>query len=335
MKKTIALSLAFWLFCGAVATAQDLHFSQFMYNTLRLNPAMAGVHEGAFRADIQYRNQWQRVPVPYNSFAASADWKLLRRSNNLVAAGLTLEHDRAGDAALVWNQVALNISAAHAISEGMAVSTGLGLGLAQRSFDISKLTFKNQWTGDVYDGSLPTKEAFGRQSGLIPNLSAGANLHIQRPESRTFWDVGVAAAYLNRPDVSFLEDAAFDLPMRFNIATHGTFEWNEYWDLVAFGLAQQMGTAREWLAGAGLRMWLSRGIARKNALQLTLAYRGGDALVPALRLEHNDWAVGLSYDLNLSKFDVATQRRGGPEIAITYQPIPAPPIKVRKVCPIF
>jgi hypothetical protein len=68
---------------------------------------------------------------------------------------------------------------------------------------------------------------------------------------------------------------------------------------------------------------------------LALLSRLGDALIPQLGLRYRVWEVGFSYDVNISEFQKATNRRGGPEFYLQYflTRVQAPP--VFKACPIF
>lgn len=329
MRSSVFVFLA--LFLSAQTSAQDLHFSQFYHNPTQLSPALTGIFRGDLRAAALYRSQWKSVPVPYQTFSGAVDWKLLRRDANLLSIGFQLQHDRAGDAALTWTQVGATASVAHALGEQHALSAGLGLSLAQRAFDISKLKFKNQWGGDVFDPTLPTGESFDKNSGFAPLLSAGLNWHWEPAESRTRFDAGVGAFHLNRPNINFRDDADQALPMRFALLLNGALQLNELTDVVAFGTAQRMGKARETLLGGGLRRMLSPDVA----VQFSLATRFGDAVIPAFQVEWLNWTAGLSYDWNTSDFDIATGGRGGFEIAVVYRSSPVPPVKAFKSCPIF
>ena len=319
----------------APARAQDLHFSQFYHHPLQLNPAATGIFSGDWRVAGLYRSQWASVPVDYRTFAAAFDTKLLRRGSSLVSGGLQLARDQAGDAGLAWTQAGLTASVAQALGKNQAIVIGAGLAFAQRSFDIEKLKFKNQWTGEIYDSSLSTGESFGPSSGVIPTLSAGLLWHYGPADRRSRLDVGFGAAHLNRPVVSFRDDARATLPMRFSLLLNGAWQLNEHLDLVGFGSAQQLGQAREVVVGAGLRRLLTSGPGNTTAVQFSLAARPGDAFIPAIQLERNNWTVGLSYDWNSSDFQAATRHRGGFEIAAVYRHVPVPPAKVFKSCPIF
>lgn len=329
MRFPLLLSLA--LSFSVKIAAQDLHYSQFYLNPLHLNPAQTGIFRGDFRAAGLYRSQWSSVPVPYNTFSAAVDWKTIKRDLNLLSVGFQMQHDRAGDAALTWTQVGAMASVAHAVGKNQAISAGAGLAFVQRAFDISKLKFRNQWAGDLFDAALPTGENFDKNSGLAPTLSAGLNWHYEPANTRTRLDAGIGAFHLNQPKINFRDDAAQHLPMRLTLMLNGALQTGEFTDFVAFGAAQQMSKAREILAGGGVRRVLSQDVA----VQFTLATRIGDAIIPAFQVEWLNWTAGLSYDWNISDFDIATGGRGGFEVAVVYRPLPVPPVKTFKSCPIF
>lgn len=311
--------------------AQDLHFSQFYQHPLHYNPAQTGVFQGLWRASGIYRGQWTSVPVNYQSFAGAFDYKLVQRENNLLAFGVLLQHDQAGDGGLTWSQLGLNASAGHALGEEQLVSVGFGLGFAQRAVDLSGLKFKNQWTGDVFDPARPTGEVLNRSTGLVPTLSAGLVWQYRSAENRNSANLGAGVSHLNRPKVNFADAATQRLPFRLAASAQGAVQISDQSDLVAFGLGQIMGKNREIMAGGGFRRWLTE----SNAVQFSLAVRLGDAVIPAIQLERNSWTFGLSYDWNTSKFDLATKGRGGFELSAVYRALPAPPPKTLKSCPIF
>ncbi len=316
-------------------SAQDLHFAQFYNHPTLFNPAQTGIFKGNLRASSQYRSQWASVPVSYQTFAAAFDTKLIRRRDNFLAGGIQLAHDQAGDANLQWTQVQWNTSVIHALGKYQAVSVGFGLGIVQRTFDISGLSFKNQWTGDVFNPGLPNKESFNTKSGLKPTLSAGINWHFSGTDTRTRINVGVGTAHLNQPNIGFKDAPTSELPMRTNVIMDGTFQMNQFVDLVAYGLFQNMKKTKELVVGAGAKIILSNQPGNNMAVQASLGLRPGDAIIPAFQLERNEWILGLSYDWNISKYQIATNHRGGFEIAVIYRTLPVAPMKTFKTCPIF
>lgn len=329
------LLLLFLLFFCVQGYAQDLHFSQFYHNPLNLTPAATGVHISDMRASGLYRSQWTSVPVSYQTFAGSVDWKAITRGSNMLGLGFLLQHDQAGDGKLRWTQVGATLSVVHALGAQQGISAGFGFSLVQRSFDISALKFKNQWTGDLFDQGLPSKEQFGNNSGIKPSLSAGLMWFMQGDGTRNNVKVGLGTHHLNNPGIHFSDDIVFRLPVRITINAECTLQAGEMLDIVAFAAAQQLSTAREVIAGAGLRRMLVSSPGSEVAVRATMALRVGDAFIPAVQLERNNWVFGLSYDWNISKFDIATAGRGGFELAAVYQMMPAPPVKSFKTCPVF
>ncbi len=279
------------------------------------------------------RGQWASVPVLYQSVALGTDRKIWQRGHQAIAAGLLLQGDRAGDAILSWVQLGLSLSASQRLGERQYVAVGFSALLAQRQFDISRLKFGNQWTGDAYDPGLPSRETFGHTSGLVPSLGAGLSWRLLGADYRSGAQVGIGAFHLNRPSVGFRDAArALHLPVRWSLSAQATQALGGSTDLVFMGGAQQMGTAREIMAGGGARLWLK---PQETALRFTASIRLGDAIIPAIQYEWGDWTFGISYDWNISDFQVATRGRGGLEMVAVYQPVPAPPVKAFKSCPVF
>jgi len=323
------------LLSWSASVGQDVHFSQFYLHPITLNPAATGVFEGDFRFAAAYRSQWTSVPVSYSTFAGAADWKAVRRNTNLLSVGFAMQHDRAGDAGLTWTHAGATAAVTQALGEKQALGVGFGFGFAQRAFDLSNLTFKNQWTGDLFDPGRATKESLRNSTGLVPTLSAGLNWHYGPSDSRSRLDIGAGANHLNRPKFSFDADSPNRLPMRITANAAGALQVAERLDVSAFGAVQHMADAYEILMGGGVRCILSSGLGNATAVQFSLATRLGDAFIPALQVERNAWTLGLSYDINTSPFQVATGRRGGFEVAVVYRALPVPPVKAVKSCPIF
>lgn len=315
--------------------AQDLHQSQFYLTPLHASPASTGLFEGEWRVAGMYRSQWRTVPVSFRTYAVSADWKAWQRGKSLLSLGLLLQNDQAGDAQLSWGQGGLNLAAAHALGKKSLVSVGFGLAAVQRTVDIGHLKFKNQWANDFYDPSLPSKEPFGQSSGLSPTLSTGLAWHFQSNTLRHRATVGLGAFHLNRPVVSLGGIAGARLPVRMALSAEGIYQIREQADIVAFAATQHMKRAKEIVIGAGMRQILSAGVANNTSVRATLATRLGDAVIPAVQLERNNWLVGLSYDWNISRFDEASNGRGGIEIAVVWRVVPIPVTKVVKCCPVF
>ncbi len=324
------------LFFAQNGGAQDLHFSQFYLHPLHLSPAQTGDFKGFARASAIYRQQWSNVPVNYQTFGAAFDRKLLESPLFDLSGGLLVQRDRAGDGGLSWTQVALSAAAGHALGEAQRLSVGVSVALVQRGFDPANLQFKNQWNGEAFDASRPTRESLETSSGLAPDLAAGLAWRFQKPdEPRTEFALAAGGHHLNGPNVTLSPTDDFKLPLRLSASFSGHYQMQGAFDLAGFAAFQKMTTANEVVFGAGVRYWLSDLVGKKTAVQLTLATRLGDALLPALQLEKDNWTAGLSYDVNTSDFRRATGGHGGLELALVYRWVRVPGVKVFKSCPVF
>ena len=337
LQRRLATALAYgigvvFVFYGTTATAQDIHYSQVTMNPQFQSPALTGVFQGDWRVGAQYRGQWETVPAQFRTATGFFEKKIIRRNSGAMSAGLQLTQDQAGDATLSWTQAGINMSYAQAITPGQSVSIGFGGGMVQRKVDISNLTFQNQWDGDVYNPRLSPKEILNNTTGSKLSVSTGVNWHFERGGSaRTRADVGVSAQHLNRPEIHFKGDQPYALPVRYHLYAQGMLQGSEQIDYVFLTHFQKIGTASSVLTGTGIRYWISEA----SAVQFNLAVRWGDAVIPAVQLYFNQWTVAMSYDVNISKFKVATQRRGGLELSAIYTATPVQPIKDLKACPIF
>ena len=80
---------------------QDIHFSQFYFSPLNLNPAQTGFFNGTQRLALNYRNQWKLAAggFPYVTYSASFDMHILDNamtSADIMGVGIIAFSDKAG-----------------------------------------------------------------------------------------------------------------------------------------------------------------------------------------------------------------------------------------------
>ena len=324
-------------FCRYALPAQDVHYSQFFHAPLSLNPALAGAFDEDQRFSAVYRNQWASVPVPYETFFGAYDQKafLPWLGDNWLGLGGAFTYDQAGDASLNWLQLALHGAFNWRVTEEHVLSTGAQLRFGQRALEPGQFSFADQFSDNVFDPSAPTAESFSSTASGYFSLGAGVNWFYAPAQTRTRAWAGLAAAHLNKPSISFLNDGSIKLPMLFNIHLSGVVEVGERWDVVANLLGQRQGAYQEVVGMAGGRYHLSLEKGRALALQLGAGYRLSDALIAYMSVFYKNWRFGLSYDVNTSPFIAATNRNGGPEFSVQYVISHVKPPKEFKACPIF
>jgi hypothetical protein len=92
-------------------------------------------------------------------------------------------------------------------------------------------------------------------------------------------------------------------------------------------LFMRQGPSMEFIAGALFKFILgdpSTYTPNKKPFALSLGgyYRYNDAIVPSLLFQYDKYAVGLSYDLNISALTPASSRKGGLEVMLRYNLFP-------------
>ena len=195
--------------------------------------------------------------------------------------------------------------------------------------------FDDQYNGDIFDETIPTAESFVKTSVAYFDLGAGVNWYFQDEDSRTRVFVGLGFYHLNRPNVSFLGDKSIQMPLNGRTYVMSTIQLQENVDLVVNGLWHYQGPYQEAVVGAAGRYHLSHERGKELAVQLGVSTRLSDALIAHFEVFYQSWHIGLSYDINTSPFNVATNRNGGPELSIRYIITKVKPPDTFKACPIF
>ncbi|MGH1435852.1 MAG: PorP/SprF family type IX secretion system membrane protein [Lewinella sp.] len=343
MVRRILLSLCIVLLYTVIGHTQDFHYSQFSNAPLQLNPALTGVFAGETRISASYRSQWNQVPVSYKTFTATADHKYTcgRSGPGFFASGIAVNYDQAGASRLSMAQVGLYGSYTYPLNDQAFFTGGLTFGLGQRAFDTDDLRFDRQFDVLVgqFNSNLGSNETFANQSHIFMDAGIGINFRWQELQSgalidlldqRSKLDLGIGVHHLNRPDMSFIEDEKVNLPVRWSPYASGTIQVGDPVDIQLAAMAQFQNTYRQYLGTAGIKLHINRDPGQQWSALLGVGYRFdefGDAWYPALEIHYHEMLrASLSYDINISDFNIATNRRGGLELNVRYL--------IKKVCPL-
>lgn len=342
------------LFMFAKLSAQDMHFSQFHNSYLDLSPALTGQFDGDMRFMGNYRAQWYNVPVNYRTFTGAFDTKFKfnpnRRKLRYLSGGVLFHWDRAGDSDLTTLQLGLFGSYTHQVSKASFLSAGLQIGGYQRSFDTDNLT----WDFQYFNGGEPRIPAVAVNPGAVSgenftddnifygDISVGLNWNYQSPKSRTNIHIGGGLFHFNEPTKTFYDDSEVKLPKKWSIHGLATLELIDNFDLILMGVGRYQNAYTEHVLGVAGLLHLEQDDTKELAIQLGLDYRfnaegfgTGDAIIPAAEVHYKAWRVGLSWDINISDFNVATNNNGGPEIAVIYILRKPPAEEFCETCPIY
>ena len=330
-----------FMFSFVLSNAQDIHFSQFYNAPANINPALTGSFVGDTRYTANYRNQWRKVPVNYLTFAGTYDTKL---KNNFLkfgelAVGGHFHYDVAGDSNLYNTQLSAIASLSKKLTEKNRLSFGLNIGLTALGFDYDDLRFNSQFDGEVFDGDIVSGEELldAKDNIIYPDLTVGVNWSHKVKNTRSYFNLGLAAVHFNAPKTNFYENQIERVDARYNVFIDGGIQIHRRLDIHARALAQRTGPESEFLIGLAARFYLDPHLLNESAIELGVNYRFfdlGDAWSPTIELHHRAFTVGVSYDINISDFDVASANRGGLEIALIYRTARTPDGKP-KDCKIF
>lgn len=333
--------LLFLLIIGIIGglKAQDIHYSQFYQSDLNVNPALTGIFSADKRISASYRHQWYTVPVPYLTFSGAYDQKFYKGGNSksFFSGGALFNYDQAADSRLTMAQLSLSGSWTYLLNQNNLLTGGLQLGGAQRSFSTDELQWDNQFNGVMFNEMLSSGENFPGTNFFLFNASIGANYRWQK-SARTNIDVGAAYLHLLSSDATFYRES-LNLAPRYTFHLQTSFQIASFLDLRLNGLAQFQAGASEYVPAAILRLYLNQKRGKEFALDLGAIARftpdQTDAYAPKIGLAFSRLEVSLSYDINVSDFQVATNRYGGPEIHVLFHITEVKPLNSFKTCPIF
>lgn len=322
---------------GSMLMGQDIHYSQFYHSPLNMNPALTGIFNGDLRFMGNFRDQWRSVPVPYTTFTAAFDTKLYpRRSDKYFwGLGINFNYDLAGTPSLNWLHLGVSGSFTYLLNQNNLITAGVQIAGAQRAFKLDNLTWDRQFTGLQFDPTLPSNENFQNTSFLYLDFSGGLNYRIQGNDQRSKLDLGVGYYHFNKPNQNFINGGDNPLPSRISLHGLGALKITNGIDILLNGTYQLQGPNSEIVAGLGGKFYLNQKRGKELALVAGVNWRVADAIIPTIEFHWKTWHLGLSYDFNYSDFRVATNRRGGPELSISYRILKVKPLAVYKTCPIY
>jgi type IX secretion system PorP/SprF family membrane protein len=266
--------------------AQDPTFTQFYSNPVYLNPALAGT-TGCPRFTLNYRNEWPQLTGNYVTYSAAYDSYVKDIKGGI---GIIATYDRQAEGTISTTMLGGIYSYNLKINRKVSLNFGVRAAYIQKYLDWEKLTF-----GDMID----PRRGFIYQTGDVPrggkrglfDASAGAVVF-----SKYFYG-GLAGHHINTPDESMILGVS-KLPMRWTVHMGGTIpigRRGRYTDGTTIKPAiiyQYQNGFQELNIG---------GYLNYERLNLGVWYRNRDAMVFIVGVKADNFRVGYSYDLTVSK----------------------------------
>jgi type IX secretion system PorP/SprF family membrane protein len=270
MKANIFIIVSFLFIQHTAFAQQEPMYSQYMFNTMALNPAYAGSRE-VFSATLLARAQWVGVDGAPRSQTLSMDAPI---KNKRIGVGLIMFNDKIG----LTQNTGMHGSYAYRIRfQKSTLSMGLKLGIVQYRANLNQAILS---AGNTTDD----KGFQNNVSTLIP--SAGAGIYINSDK----YYIGISAPNL------YTKQIVTDQNIKINKANHlfvmggYVFKLNEDFKLKPSALFK-------YVHGAPMELDLNANLWIYDLVGLGMSYRTGDAIVGMIEIQvKNNFRVGYSYD---------------------------------------
>ena len=319
--------ILFSLFCTVGIIAQDIHFSNFNFSPVGLNPAQAGV-QSDLRAVANYRDQWSCLGGNgFKTINVAADLNALRIQGKpaWLGTGISITNDQAGVGLL--NTLQADLAMSGCVRDDKNVySGGLLFSYQQKSLNMGNYSWDSQFDGFNYNPTLPNMEYYTNTSFNYFSVGAGANWYYSKTEhymtsnDELKVNMGISFFHFNKPRQSFKDLTNENLFPK--IIAHGNYSigiHNKKLCLLPSFLIAFQGPSREFVVGNLFKFILTEAshfthIKKAFALSVGGSYRSGDAFIAQFMMEYDRYALGVSYDMTVSQLRTASRSYGGLEL---------------------
>ena len=300
--------------------AQDPHFTQYYAAPMLMNPALTGFFNGDVRVSGCYRSQWPSIQYPYITGTVSVDanaFKSYIKDGDIMGVGFTGLFDKTNNGGLKTNSLSTSFSF-HKLLDAQGINR-LGIGAMAtyntRLLDYSKLIFGQQLTTQGFDERLPTGESSNGFATNYLDYSVGI-LYSAITDVSSFY-CGASMYHFNQPTESFNGPEHIIKP-RIVANAGGYFnvgELNKFFMSAAYMKSEY---SNDLIFGVAFSKTLSQIADENYNLILGTWYRYNDAFAPYVGIEYKNLRGAISYDVNVSKLQTASNFRGGFELSLSY-----------------
>jgi type IX secretion system PorP/SprF family membrane protein len=294
--KTRIIGLIVLFFTIVASAQQDAQYTQYMYNTIVVNPAYAGSRQSMSIFGL-HRNQWVGVAGAPVTNAFSINTPL---NESKVGLGLSVVNDKIGIS--TENNIAADFSYTIPASEKYKMSFGLKASANLLNLDFSKLSYQpgdpNQYQDDI-------------DNKFSPNIGVGFYLHSDNSY------IGISAPNL-------IETKHFDKSDNSSSTSHVAAEKINYYLIAGYvfdlnpNLKLKPSLETKYVQGAPLQVDVSTNFLINEKFVAGLAYRWSAAMSAMVGFQASDsWFIGYSYDFDTTEF--AKYNSGSHEIFLRFE----------------
>lgn len=300
--------------------AQDIHFSQFYFSPLSLNPANTGNYKGDYRLFGNYRSQWRDISKAFNTFSAGGDFNIYP-SNQNISGGLIFINDRSGGNLQVMK--IMPSAAIHKKIAGYNLHFGIQPGVVIKTIDFYAHSYPNQlnWNSGKFDNTLPNTETNVSQRFTYFDLNTG--LAASKRFGKIEPEISYALFHINKPKESFLGNYnKLKVRQAYNIGLN--YYLNSSIILRGYTMYGYTTKVSDWVSGLNIEYVLSKNVFFTNSVFTGFMWRDGfkrnpDAGIVTAGINYSHYTIGFSYDITFSQLKTAVDSKGAFEIALIYK----------------
>lgn len=298
IKTLTALCLVLIPFFGQIMAQQDAQYTQYMYNTIAVNPAYAG-SRGALSISALHRSQW----VGLDGAPTTQTFAIHSPITSKVGAGLSIVNDEIGNGTNQDTYFDAVFSYTVLTSENDKLSFGLKAGGHFLNIDFNKL--RN------YTPSNATPGDSGIDKKFSPNFGAGVYFHNKKfyaglsipnfLETKHFDDSSGTTSYIAQERMNFYVISGYVFDLSYNLKLKPALLFKG-------------------VSGAPLQADISTTLLYNEKFSLGAGYRW-DAAVSALFgfQVTEQLMLGLAYDKETSALGATNFNDGSFEVFIRYE----------------
>ncbi len=326
MKLKLLIILCF-IIPAVLTFGQDPHFSQYYASPATVNPAMTGKFQGSSRISGVYRQQWAQYGDPFATGTITYETKTgnsrMEEGISSLALGGFMLYDKT-PGGIIKSQYFQGLISYHQVLDKNGfhkLGIGFMAGLAQKSLDLTNVSFGSQFTTNGFNLALPNMEPFNGRSMSNFDIQGGL-LYSYNDNEREFY-LGTSLYHINEPKNYFYDKNTIqqNIPRRYAINA-GANIVTEYLHLATSALYMRQGNINYILVGASVGMPFNE----TGVLYTGLWYRVGEAFIPQLNLQFNNTNIGLSYEAFINPKTFVKPR--SLEISISWRSIFEQPSKL-------
>jgi type IX secretion system PorP/SprF family membrane protein len=287
--KTVIFTFVLMFTTIVCLAQQDAQFTQYMYNTVNVNPAYAG-SRGALSIFALHRTQWVGLNGAPITNAVSVNTPL---NESRIGLGLTVVNDKIGP--VQENTISGDFSYSIPTSENVLLSFGIKATANLFDLDVSKLN-------PVADD--PTLRDFNNK--FSPNFGAGIYLHSDKAY------VGLSVPnFIETNRYNDNEVAIFKEKINYYLIAGYVFDLNN-------SIKFKPAFLTKLVEGAPLQIDVSGSLMFNDKLTVGLSYRWSAAVSAMVGFQISQALyVGYGYDLETTRLD--NYNSGSHEIFLRYE----------------